>query len=157
VDAFEGHLLVKLEGHVGLERRSMTSPPSIEPSKGSSGEEVGWTPDSKYVIGGSLDGRILIWDVQKLPQRTGAVDLNAHPLKLQPMVALDGHPGPSRCVRFNPRFNMMVTAGAELVRRLSTVAFAEIHLLSLLQAFWLPDTSQDPEDIARDLLRKKGG
>jgi len=77
------------------------------------------------VIGGSLDGRILIWDVQKLPQRTGAVDLNAHPLKLQPMVALDGHPGPSRCVRFNPRFNMMVTAGAELVRRLSTVAFAE--------------------------------
>jgi len=123
VDAFEGHLLVKLEGHVGLERRSMTSPPSIEPSKGSSGEEVGWTPDSKYVIGGSLDGRILIWDVQKLPQRTGPVDLNAHPLKLQPMVALDGHPGPSRCVRFNPRFNMMVTAGAELVRRLISFAF----------------------------------
>lgn len=33
----------------------------------------------------------------------------------------------------------------------------KIHLSSLLQAFWLPDTSQDPEDIARDFLRKKGG
>lgn len=115
LDAFEGHLLVKLEGQVGLERRSMSSPPSIEPTKGSSGEEVSWTPDSKYVISGSLDGRILIWDAQNLPQRTGPVDLKAHPLRLHPLVSLDGHPGPSRCVRFNPRYNMMVSAGSELV------------------------------------------
>jgi COMPASS component SWD2 len=67
------------------------------------------------VISGSLDGRILIWDAQNLPQRTGPVDLKAHPLKLHPLIALDGHPGPSRCVRFNPRYNMMVSAGAELV------------------------------------------
>lgn len=137
MDAFEGHLLAKLEGHAGLERRSMSSPPSIEPAKGSSGEEVGWTPDSRFVIGGSLDGRILIWDAQNLPQRTGPVDLKTQPHKLHPIVGLDGHPGPSRCVRFNPRYNMMVSAGAEL-------------------AFWLPDNSQDTEEIARDLLRKKG-
>lgn len=119
MDAFEGHLLAKLEGHVGLERRSLSAPPSIEPVKGSSGEEVGWTPDSKYVIGGSLDGKVFVWDVQNLPSRTGSVDLKVPPLRLQPLVSLDGHPGPSRCVRFNPRVAMMCTAGSELVRTLS--------------------------------------
>ncbi|KAL0954652.1 hypothetical protein HGRIS_003604 [Hohenbuehelia grisea] len=137
VDAFEGHLLAKLEGHTGLERRKMGQPPSIEPSKGSSGEEVTWTPDSKYVVSGSLDGRIFVWDVQNLPTRTGDVDLKISPTKIQPLVTLDGHPGPSRCVKFNPRFAMMCSAGAEL-------------------AFWLPDQSGDPEEIARELLKKKG-
>ncbi|KAF8623604.1 hypothetical protein AX17_007307 [Amanita inopinata Kibby_2008] len=136
VDAFEGHLLAKLEGHAGLERRSISSPPSIEPSRGSSGEEVSWTPDSKYVVGGSLDGKILIWDVQNLPVRSGEVDLKIPPLQIQPLAALDGHPGPSRCVRFNPRLAMMCSAGAEL-------------------AFWLPDPSGDAEEVARDLLKKK--
>ncbi|RDB25808.1 WD repeat-containing protein 82 [Hypsizygus marmoreus] len=134
LDAFEGHLLAKLEGHVGLERRSISAPPSIEPAKGSSGEEVGWTPDSKYVVGGSLDGKVLVWDVQHLPTRTGEVDLKVHPMRLRPLVALDGHPGPSRCVRFNPRIAMMCTAGSEL-------------------AFWLPDTSGDAEEIAKGLLK----
>ncbi|KAF8223122.1 WD40 repeat-like protein [Tricholoma matsutake] len=137
MDAFEGHLLAKLEGHVGLERRSLSAPPSIEPVKGSSGEEVGWTPDSKYVIGGSLDGKVFVWDVQNLPSRTGSVDLKVPPLRLQPLVSLDGHPGPSRCVRFNPRVAMMCTAGSELT-------------------FWLPDTAADAEEIARELLKKKG-
>jgi len=115
LDAFEGHLLAKLEGHVGLERRKMGAALSIEPVKGSSGEEVSWTPDSKYVIGGSLDGKILVWDVQNLPTRAGAIDTSLHPTRLQPCASLEGHPGPSRCVRFNPRLAMMCTAGAELV------------------------------------------
>jgi len=134
MDAYEGHLLAKLEGHVGLERRSMSAPPSIEPSKGSSGEEVSWTPDSKYVVGGSLDGKVLVWDVQGLQSKIGAIDLKAHPLRIQPLVSLDGHPGPSRCVKFNPRIAMLCTAGSEL-------------------AFWLPDTSGDVEEIARGMLR----
>ncbi|KAF8624549.1 hypothetical protein AX15_005851 [Amanita polypyramis BW_CC] len=137
VDAFEGHLLAKLEGQVGLERRSMSSPPSIEPSRGNSGEEVCWTPDSKYVVGGSLDGRIFIWDVQNLPTRSGEVDLKTPPVQIQALAALEGHPGPSRCVRFNPRFAMMCSAGAEL-------------------SFWLPDPSGDAEEIARELLKRKG-
>ncbi|KAJ7056556.1 WD40-repeat-containing domain protein [Mycena amicta] len=136
VDAFEGHLLAKLEGHVGLERRMSTAPPTIEPSKGCSGEEVGWTPDSKFVISGSLNGKILVWDAQNLPDKTGDVDLKAPPLRLQPTVALDGHPGPSRCVRFNPRLAMMCSAGAEL-------------------AFWLPDMAGDAEEIAQNLLKKR--
>ncbi|TFK72975.1 WD40 repeat-like protein [Pluteus cervinus] len=137
LDAFEGHLLARLEGQVGLERRTVGTPGSIEPSKGNSGEEVCWTPDSKYIIGGSLDGRVYVWDVQALPTRTGEVDLKVTPARITPLTVLDGHPGPSRCVRFNPRSAMMCTAGAEL-------------------AFWLPDPSGDAEEIARELLKKRG-
>ncbi|KAG1734139.1 WD40-repeat-containing domain protein [Suillus lakei] len=140
LDAFEGHLLAKLEGHVGLERRRIDAPQTIDPSKGNSGEEVSWTPDSKYVVSGSSNGKIIIWDVQNLPVRSGVVDLKAHPTRLQPLTTLDGHPGPSRCVRFNPRLAMIVSAGAEL---------------RTLQAFWLPDQSADNEEIAKELLRKK--
>lgn len=116
IDAFEGHLLAKLEGFTGLERGRLGAQVSLTPVKGISGEEVSWTPDSKYVVGGSLDGRVLMWDVQNLPAFQGqAVDLARSPMKLMPMVSLDGHPGPARCVKFNPRMAMMVTAGAELV------------------------------------------
>ncbi|KAG2362765.1 WD40-repeat-containing domain protein [Suillus spraguei] len=93
LDAFEGHLLAKLEGHVGLERRRMDAPQTIDPSKGNSGEEVSWTPDSKYVVSGSLNGKIVIWDVQNLPVRSGIVDLKTPPTRLQPLATLDGHPG----------------------------------------------------------------
>lgn len=115
IDGFEGHLLAKLEGFVGLERRTVGPPLDFQPSKGCSGEEVSWTPDSKFVVGGSLDGKICIWDIQNLPTRTGEVDLKLPPMRLSPTVTLDGHPGISRCVKFNPRYAMVCTAGAELV------------------------------------------
>jgi COMPASS component SWD2 len=115
-DSFEGHLIAKLDGHVGLERRRMDAPLGIDPVKGNSGEEVSWTPDSKYIVGGSLNGKVCVWDVQNLPTRNGEVDLKIPPLRIQPIATLDGHPGPSRCVKFNPRFAMMCSAGAELVR-----------------------------------------
>lgn len=117
MDAFEGHLLAKLEGHVGLERRRLDAPQGIEPQRGCSGEEVSWTPDSNYVLGGSLDGRVCVWDLQNLQTKTGAIDLKAPPLRLQPIAKMDGHPSPSRCLKFNPRLAMMCTAGAELVRQ----------------------------------------
>ncbi|KAF9046861.1 WD40 repeat-like protein [Hymenopellis radicata] len=134
LDAFEGYLLAKLQGHMGLERRSTTTQPNIEPTKGCSGEEVSWTPDSKYVVSGSLDGKIHIWDLTKLPPPT---DNRGRPPALRPIASLDGHPGPSRCVKFNPRFAMVCSAGAEL-------------------AFWLPDTSADVEETAREMLKRKG-
>lgn len=115
LDAFEGNLIAKLEGHIGLERKNMNVPPLIEPSKGISGEEVSWTPDSKYVLGGSLDGRVFVWDIQNLQHRTEH-DRRNPPMRIKPTITLDGHPGPSRCVKFNPRFAMMCTAGTELVR-----------------------------------------
>ncbi|KAF4613644.1 hypothetical protein D9613_007874 [Agrocybe pediades] len=137
VDSFDGIILARLEGHTALERVSMTSPPLIQPAKGISGEEVSWTPDSKYVISGSLDGRIFIWDIQSLNGVLG--DERRKPfkmLRLKANAVLDGHPGPSRCVKFNPRFAMMCTAGTEL-------------------AFWLPDPAVDAEEVAKDLLKKR--
>ncbi|KAF9532588.1 WD40-repeat-containing domain protein [Crepidotus variabilis] len=130
LDAYDGALIAKLEGHVGLERRSLNQQLGIEVQKGVSGEEVSWTPDSKYVVGGSLDGRILVWDLQNIPPRPEG---SKSPVKLQPVTVLDGHPGPARCVKFNPRYAMMATAGQEL-------------------AFWLPDQIADAED---GLLKKK--
>ncbi|KAH9928680.1 WD40 repeat-like protein [Fomitopsis serialis] len=138
LDAFEGHLLAKLEGHVGLERRKLSTPLKIEPEQGCSGEEVSWTPDSKFIVSGSLDGKVVMWDVQNLPVKEGPINLKDTPLLLRPMAALEGHPGPSRCVRFNPRFAMMCTAGPEL-------------------AFWLPDQSGDPDEFAKEFLQKKTG
>lgn len=122
LDAFEGHLLAKLEGHVGLERVRIDVIPGVNPTKGISGEEVSWTPDSKFIVGGSVDGKICIWDVQNLPVFTNEpVDPNRPPKVLQPISTVEGHPGPSRCVRFNPRYAMMASAGAELV---STIFFS---------------------------------
>jgi COMPASS component SWD2 len=125
LDAFEGHLLAKLEGHIGLERGRMGAVLGVNPTKGISGEEVCWTPDSKYIVGGSLDGKLCIWDVQNLPERTNEpIDLSRPPVRLQPVSTLDGHPGPSRCVRMNPRYALMATAGMELVRNCTRCTFA---------------------------------
>lgn len=133
IDAFEGHLLAKLEGHVGLERGKLGATLGVNPTKGISGEEVGWTPDSKFVVSGSLDGKICIWDTQNLPNYANEdIDLARAPLRLQPCSTLDGHPGPSRCVRFNPRFAMMVTAGSELVGHFSNKC---LQMLNCVVAF----------------------
>ncbi|KIY43772.1 WD40 repeat-like protein [Fistulina hepatica ATCC 64428] len=135
VDAFEGHMLAKLEGHTGLERRTMNMQPNIQPVRGCSGEEVSWTPDSNYVISGSLDGKIYIWDTRNVPTKSGEVDLQSHPAVFRPLAVLEGHPGISRCVKFNPKYLMLASAGVEL-------------------AFWLPDPAPDGEAMARDVLRK---
>ncbi|KAI0029316.1 WD40 repeat-like protein [Vararia minispora EC-137] len=132
LDAFEGQLLAKLEGFTGLERRKQDMPLNMNPQRGSSGEEVSWTPDSKFIVSGSVDGKIAVWDAQQIKPRT---DPTAPPLRLQPLAKLDGHPGPTRCVKFNPRLAMMATAGNEL-------------------AFWLPDQSADADEIAKELLKK---
>ncbi|KAH9945293.1 WD40 repeat-like protein [Epithele typhae] len=132
VDSFTGYLVAKLEGHKGLERRRLDAQITIEPTKGCSGEEVSWTPDSKFIVSGSLDGRICVWDVSNLPPQENP---KAEVKPMLPTMVLEGHPGPARCVKFNPRLAMLASAGAEL-------------------AFWLPDTSGEPGDLAKELLKK---
>ncbi|VDC05382.1 unnamed protein product [Peniophora sp. CBMAI 1063] len=137
LDAFEGHLLAKLElpdNNLGLERRRPEERIGIQPQRGCSGEEVSWTPDSRFIVGGGLDGRVSIWDAGQIQPRDNP-DPNTPPLRLQPLTRLDGHPGPARCVRFNPRLAMMASAGHEL-------------------AFWLPDQTADAEELAKELLKK---
>ncbi|KAI0711926.1 WD40 repeat-like protein [Cerioporus squamosus] len=129
MDAFEGHLLAKLEGHKGLERRRLEAPLPWNRPEGVVGR-------SKFVVSGSLDGRICVWDLSNLEGKQGPINLKAETRPLQPFAMLEGHPGPSRCVKFNPRLAMMASAGAEL-------------------AFWLPDPTGDPEEVAKELLKRR--
>lgn len=73
--------------------------------------EACFSPDSQYVISGAKDGRVHVW----------AADSG------QKVAVLDGnHPGPTHCVKFNPKFMMMTTACTNV-------------------AFWLPNIEEVEE------------
>jgi COMPASS component SWD2 len=110
MDAFDGPMLARLAGHVPLDPKQ---PLGALPSRQISGEEVCWTPDSKFVLSGSEDGKIYIWDVGSRPLQTPLPGRD--PETIQPIQVLEGHVGPTRCIRFNPRFAMLATASNDLV------------------------------------------
>ena len=100
----------RLRGHTALNRQS--------------GEEVGWSGDSKFVISGSGDGQICVWDLspigglEKLEGPNVVPGVNPRCITLDPIVNLQsgGVEGvPSRCVRFNPRLGMLASGGEDLV------------------------------------------
>lgn len=113
-DSYEGVLLVKLEGFKGLEGGKTGDQYGVSPVKGISGEEVGWTSDSKFIIGGSYTGKICMWDCAEIPLADNAN--REEPKVLTPSVTLNGPLGSTRCVKMNPRHQMLATAGTELVR-----------------------------------------
>ncbi|GAA5943620.1 WD-repeat containing protein SWD2 [Sporobolomyces koalae] len=128
LDAYEGHVVARLEGprdqpNVGLER-AVVAPYErpIEPAAGLSSEEVKWSPDGRYVIGGSIDGSLHVWDVAPPASERAADRPEPGPAcTLYPIKTTEGHlRGPSRVVAVNPKSAMIATAGNEL-------------------AFWLPD------------------
>ncbi|KAG8834220.1 member of Set1p complex, histone methyl transferase [Serendipita sp. 399] len=128
MDAYDGYMLARLTGHQQLDPKQ---PLGAQPTRLISGEEVCWTPDSKYVLSGSEDGKIYVWDIasrgELTPPKPGR-DADT----FQPSVVLDGHVGPTRCLRFNPRYAMLATASNDL-------------------AFWLADNSStDAEERDRD-------
>ncbi|BGP20720.1 hypothetical protein JCM10213_001036 [Rhodosporidiobolus nylandii] len=136
LDSFEGNVVARLECPypdeiaIGLERA--IAPPHerpMDPRAGLSSEEVKWSPDGRFVISGSIDGRIHIWDVappdgerEKLyPDRPAP----GPGCTLYPICSPEGHVGgPSRALAFNPRTAMLASAGFEL-------------------AFWLPDVTDN--------------
>jgi COMPASS component SWD2 len=111
MDAFDGPMLARLTGHQPLDPKQ---PLGAQSSRLMSGEEVCWTPDSKFVLSGSEDGKIYIWDIgskgELQPPKPGR-DADT----IQPSQVIDGHAGPTRCLRFNPRFAMLATASNDLV------------------------------------------
>ncbi|KAJ9205606.1 hypothetical protein DTO271D3_2483 [Paecilomyces variotii] len=110
LDAFEGSLRAFLVGKNGSSGRA--APVS------SSGKPLGqgdacFTPDGRYVIGGSGDQfEALVWDTHQAPEPGNF---------LQPMARLPQR-GRTAIVECNPRYNMFATADREIV-------------------FWLPEDS----------------
>ncbi|KAH8725940.1 WD40-repeat-containing domain protein [Phaeosphaeriaceae sp. PMI808] len=63
------------------------------------------TPDGQYLVGGSADEGLLVWDISQ-PSTPNNI--------LEPMEKLPGH-GKSAIVGFNPRTNLLATADKELL------------------------------------------
>lgn len=120
-------MVTQRTGHSGLERMGAPYTEGVTPPRaGMSGEELSWTPDGRYVIAGSVDGTVCVWDVDPPPEDVAAWEGRppAGPeCTLRPIQQFDGHKGrATRVVRFNPRIAMLVTGGAPEL------------------AFWLPET-----------------
>ena len=110
LDAFEGTLK-----HFCVRRsHSGRLPPSQVPSAsqhGVSGQgDACFSPDGHYLIGGSGEEGLLVWDIRTDPAPDNI---------LRPLCELPGV-GKSALVGFNQRFNMMISADRDLL-------------------FWLPD------------------
>jgi COMPASS component SWD2 len=126
MDAYSNPLVIvrRLTGHQGLSRSRDGTPAQGDGSRGKSGEEVCWSGDSKFVISGSNDGSICVWDLTA-PEGEEKLTLPPAPHggsqripTLEPIVRLQsgGVEGvASRCVRFNPRYGMLASGGEDLV------------------------------------------
>lgn len=67
--------------------------------------EVSYTPDEEYIISGSDDGNIYIWEIE-----TG-----------KKVATLPGHGGKVGCVKFNPRYLMMASSCTNLAFWIPTI------------------------------------
>ncbi|GAA6060873.1 hypothetical protein JCM10212_006253 [Sporobolomyces blumeae] len=131
LDAFDGNVIARLEGPpdqgaIGLERAVVA--PYERPTTavaGLSSEEVKWSPDGRYVIAGSINGHLHIWDVAPPASEVPADRPAPGPsCTLYPIKSTEGHvAGPSRCLAVNPKNAMFASGGFEL-------------------AFWLPDPKE---------------
>lgn len=79
LDAYEGKLLAEFGGFVNQTGGYL---------------EAGFTPDSRSIVGGSEDGTIFVWDLEKRIE----------------ICKLEGHIKPSRHVKFSPTHIMMASA-----------------------------------------------
>ncbi|GAA6033557.1 hypothetical protein JCM8097_001454 [Rhodosporidiobolus ruineniae] len=147
LDAFDGNMIAQLVGppgslKTGLERSSRwPHDRDVEPSAGLSGEEVKWTPDGRFVVSGSIAGKLLLYDVHPPPLELEKLYPNRPPpgpdCQLHPVKVLRAHrTGPSRCVVVDPRRAMWATGGVTL-------------------AFWLPDPVAGSPNTAEESLTGK--
>lgn len=86
IDSFDGSGKRHLSGHLNVKKSAM---------------EAGFTPDSKYVVSGSEDGSVYMWNIEA--QGAGTA----------PEI-LSGHGAPVGCVRWNPKKMMLASACSSL-------------------------------------------
>jgi len=142
LDAFSLTILRRLSGHRGL------SEGPLQPRHGSSGEEVSWSSDSRWVASGSADGGVFFWDIAPPPgqdkiEPPNVLDRLSHPqpvVTLQPAVSLATGRAASRTVKLNPRFLVMAVGGEELVSPRNVYSCLR---LTDFQSFWLPAKDDD--------------
>jgi COMPASS component SWD2 len=116
LDAFDGNLKAFLRRDRGGVRRLAagdSNPEHVEPTSSefmypSTGDAC-FTPDGKYVVSGTRQQNVLVWDTLGAPTEK----------ILKPVYELD-HKGDSAVMAFNPRYNFFATADKEVV-------------------FWVPD------------------
>lgn len=80
VDAFNGQTLQTFTGHLNTRQLAL---------------EASYSPDSQFVISGSTDGRVHIWNAEN---------------GVKVCVLNGDHTGPVQCVQFNPKYMMMASA-----------------------------------------------
>ncbi|GMM33457.1 WD-repeat containing protein [Saccharomycopsis crataegensis] len=106
LDSYEGELVTKLKGHGPFKPRNY-------PDTGS----VSFSPDGRYVFGGSGTNDVLVWDMNQLQSSVPPGKV------LNPLKALKGDKATPRMVLFNPKMMMLATADNEV-------------------SMWLPDLSE---------------
>lgn len=113
LDGYNLELKRRLVGHRGFEY-DRSGQKNIQPRRGTSGEEACWTADSRWIISGSSDGKIYMWDMGPVPGQDLAPLDPAQPVT-KPDIVLDAGKESPRCVRANPRYAMIAVGGDELV------------------------------------------
>jgi len=112
LDAFSGelvHFAYRKSGHSGRLAPGQ-SPPSLGQSTPNGAMaavgqgDVCTTPDGQYLVGGSADEGLLVWDISK-PATLNHI--------LEPMEVLPGH-GRGAVVGYNPRTNLLASADKDL-------------------------------------------
>lgn len=109
VDTWENNYKWRLVGHEGLEKATAVVnsdaasssaaaglPPSVIPEAALSGEELCWSPDGKFVLAGSANGTIYVWQIPEKDSPAPGGDIT-----LMPVAKLEGQTGPVRAVAFN--------------------------------------------------------
>ncbi|XP_003378190.1 WD repeat-containing protein 82 [Trichinella spiralis] len=114
LDGLHGNLLHTLSDHV---------------SDGSSFLEASFTKDSAYVFAGSCDGNVYVWKTDSGSKYIAMCGPNGEGIHSQPV----------RCLRFNPKYWLMVTASSDLLLLLLThnicsfVKFLTCRLFGLIE------------------------
>jgi COMPASS component SWD2 len=112
LDAFEGHLVhfaYRKEGHSGRVGPAITPPSRIPGQRDGITATAGQgdtcvSPDGRYLLGGTGESAIAIWDISKEP---------ASNQYLQPFDHLPGR-GKAPIVGYNPRVNLLVSGDKDL-------------------------------------------